>query len=91
MNKTDLIAFVSEELGETKKMSKAAVDAVLAGVGAGLVRDGDVTLVGFGKFQVKDRKARTARNPKTGESIQVPAKKVPTFKASQALKDAVAE
>ncbi len=90
MNKSDLVDFVAEQTGAYKKDAKAAVDAVLEGIEKGLVDDGKVTLVGFGNFVVKERAARTARNPQTGAAVRVPAKSVPTFKPSGSLKDSVA-
>jgi len=89
MNKSELVDFVSEQTGCYKKDAKAAVDAVLEGIETGLVQDGKVTLVGFGNFFVKDRAARTARNPQTGDKVHVRAKSVPVFKPSQNLKKAV--
>ena len=90
MNKADLVDFVAEQTGSLKKEAKAAVDATLAGIEKGLVGDGKVTLVGFGNFVTKDRAARTARNPQTGDAVHVPARTVPTFKPSQNLKNSVA-
>jgi len=89
MNKKDLIDFVAEEMGVTKKESKMAVDVVIDGLTAGLLADGKVTLVGFGVFEVVKRNARTARNPQTGEAVEVPEKFVPKFRASNTLKAAV--
>jgi len=89
MNKTELIDAVAEAADLTKAESSRAVDAVVASITKAL-KDGDaVTLVGFGTFQVRDRAARTGRNPKTGESIKIDASKNPSFKAGKALKDAV--
>jgi len=89
MNKAELVDFVAKETGTYKKEAKLAVDAVLAGITRGLIRDGKVTLVNFGNFLTKERAARVARNPQTGTKVNVPAKTVPTFKPSQELKDAV--
>ena len=87
MNKTELIDAVAEAADLTKAESSRAVDAVVAAVTKAL-KDGDaVTLVGFGTFQVRDRAARTGRNPKTGDTINIPASKTVAFKASSALKD----
>lgn len=91
MNKKDLTNFVAEATNLTKKDSGIVIGAVLEGLAQGLIEDRKVTLVGFGSFTAVDRKARKARNPKTGEAIDVPAKVVPKFKASKALKDAIAE
>ncbi|KAG1465838.1 hypothetical protein G6F57_013355 [Rhizopus arrhizus] len=88
MNKTELIDAVAEAADLTKAESSRAVDAVVAAVTKAL-KDGDaVTLVGFGTFQVRDRAARTGRNPKTGDTIKIAASKNPSFKAGKALKDA---
>jgi DNA-binding protein HU-beta len=73
----------------SKVAAGAAVEAVLSGVTGALSNGGSVSLVGFGTFSVADRAARTARNPRTGEAIQVAASKAPKFKAGKALKDAV--
>lgn len=89
MNKAELVDHVAEVTGAYKKDAKAAVDAVLEGIEKGMKQDGKVTLVGFGNFIVKRRKARTARNPQTGAAVRVPPKQVPTFKPSQILKDSV--
>lgn len=89
MNKTELIDAVAEAADLTKADSSRAVDAVVAAITKAL-KDGDaVTLVGFGTFQVRDRAARTGRNPKTGDTIKIAASKNPSFKAGKALKDAV--
>ena len=89
MNKTELIDAVAEAADLTKAESSRAVDAVVAAVTKAL-KDGDaVTLVGFGTFQVRDRAARTGRNPKTGDTIKIAASKNPSFNARKALKDAV--
>ncbi len=89
MNKTELIDAVAEAADLTNAESSRAVDAVVAAITKAL-KDGDaVTLVGFGTFQVRDRAARTGRNPKTGDTIKIAASKNPSFKAGKALKDAV--
>ena len=89
MNKNELVDFVANETGQYKKDVKHVVDAVLAGIQRGLMRDKKVTLVGFGNFLVVRRQPRTARNPQTGASVHVPAKNVPTFKPSGRLKKSV--
>lgn len=89
MNKAELVDYVAEQTGAYKKDAKAAVDAVLEGIEKGMKIDGKVTLVGFGNFFVKQRQARTARNPQTGAAVRVPPKQVPTFKPSQILKDSI--
>ncbi len=89
MNKSELIEAVADSADLSKASASRAVDAVLESVTDAL-RDGDqVTLVGFGTFSVRDRAARTGRNPRTGESIEIPASKVPGFKPGKALKDAI--
>ena len=91
MNKAELIAAVAEKAGLSKKDSEAAVNAALDAITAALQEGDKVQLVGFGSFEVKSRAARTGRNPKTKEPIEIPATKVPVFKAGKALKDRVAE
>ena len=89
MNKAELIAAVAEKASLSKKDSEAAVNAALEAISAAL-QDGDkVQLVGFGSFEVKKRAARTGRNPRTKEVVEIPASQVPAFKAGKALKDAV--
>jgi len=90
MNKKDLKENVSANLGISKKDSGFAIDAVVEGVKDGIFEDGKVTLVGFGSLRIEPRKARVARNPKTGEAVNVPAKMVLKFKPARAFKDAVA-
>lgn len=89
MNKTELIDAVAENADLTKAESARAVEAVVAAVTKALKSGDAVTLVGFGTFQVRDRAARTGRNPKTGDTIKIAASKNPSFKAGKALKDAV--
>lgn len=91
MNKAELIAAVAEKTGLSKKDSEAAVTAALDVITAALKEGDKVQLVGFGSFEVKNRAARTGRNPKTKEAIEIPASKVPVFKAGKALKDIVAQ
>jgi len=89
MNKTDLINHVASSAGLSKSAAGDAVEAVIGGI-TGMLADGDsVSLVGFGTFSVVGRAARTARNPRTGEPIEVAASNAPKFKAGKALKDAV--
>ncbi len=88
MNKADLIEEVAK-VTCTKKEAVMAVDATLAAIQKSLKKGSAVTLVGFGTFDVKKRKARTGRNPQTGKAIKIAAKKVPVFKAGKGLKDAV--
>jgi len=84
----DLIEAV-KDTGLSKKEAAGAVEAVISSIKDTLKKGGKVQLVGFGTFSVKQRAARTGRNPKTGATMQLPAKKVPAFKAGKALKDAV--
>ncbi len=89
MNKSELIDAVANAADMTKADATRAVDAFVQVVTDAL-KDGDqVTLVGFGTFLVREREARQGRNPRTGETIQIAASKVPAFKAGKALKDAV--
>ena len=88
-NKQDLIAKVSERTSLTKKDSGAAVDAVFGAISDFLADGEKVQLIGFGNFEVRERAARTGRNPQTGKEIKIAASKVPAFKAGKALKDAV--
>ena len=90
MNKTELINAVAEKAVLSKKDSEAAVTAALDVISAALAEGDEVRLVGFGTFEVKKRAARTGRNPKTKEPVEIPASKVPAFKPGKALKDAVA-
>ena len=89
MNKTELIAAVAEKSGLSKKDAAAAVESVIAVVSDSLVKGEKVQLVGFGTFEVKERAARTGKNPQTGAAVEIPASKAPAFKAGKALKDAV--
>lgn len=91
MNKNELIATIAEKSGLTKKDAGAALDVAVEAITEALKKDDKVQLVGFGSFWVKERKARTGKNPRTGESVKIPATKVPVFKAGKALKDAVAK
>jgi len=89
MNKAELINHVADAAGLTRSSAGDAVEAVLGGITSTLANGDSVSLVGFGTFSVADRAARTARNPRTGETIQVPESKAPKFKPGKALKDAV--
>lgn len=89
MNKTELVERVAETTGKTKKEASAVVDSVFQAISEALVGGDKVTLVGFGNFEVKERAARTGRNPQTGEEIQIEATKVPSFKPGKQLKEAV--
>ncbi|ADE13974.1 histone family protein DNA-binding protein [Nitrosococcus halophilus Nc 4] len=89
MNKSELIESVAESGDLTKAAAARAVDSVIEAVTDALRRGDQVTIVGFGTFSVRDRAARTGRNPQTGEEIKIKASKIPSFKAGKALKDAV--
>lgn len=89
MTKTDLINAVAAKAEITKKDADKAVAAVIASIEEALVKGEKVQIVGFGTFEVRDRKAKEAINPATKQKIKVPAKKAPVFKAGKALKDAV--
>jgi len=89
MNKADLINHVASSAGLSKSAAGDAVEAVIGGITGTLSDGGAVSLVGFGTFSVVARAARTARNPRTGDTIQVAASNAPKFKAGKALKDAV--
>lgn len=91
MNKTELIAATAERAGISKKDAERAVNAAIDTITAGLIAGEKVQISGFGIFETKDREARTGRNPHTKETIQIPATRVPAFKASKSLKDAVAK
>ena len=88
MNKADLIDEVAKVLS-SKKEAKEAVECVLSTITSTMKKQEAVTLVGFGTFKVDNRKARTGRNPRTGEPIEIKAKKVPKFVAGKSLKDAI--
>jgi len=89
VNKSELVDLVAEKAGMSKKDSEKAVKAVLESITDGLVRGKKVQLVGFGTFEVRNRKEREGRNPATGEKIKIKALKVPAFKPGKALKDKV--
>ena len=89
MNKTELVTAIAAETGLSKKDAEAAVKSFVNVVSSELQNKGKVQLIGFGTFEVGERKARTARNPQTGEAIKIKAAAVPKFKAGKALKDIV--
>lgn len=89
MNKAAIVEIVHEKMGGTKVAAEQTVDAILENIVKALKTGSEVSIAGLGIFSVKARAARTARNPKTGETVQVPATKVPKFRAAKALKDAV--
>ena len=92
MNKQDLIEAIlaNKEAGfESKAAAGRAVDAVLDGIAAGIKKDGNVQLIGFGTFCMKERPARTYRNPHNGEKVEVPARRLPCFRPGAPLRNAV--
>ncbi len=89
MNKTELIAAVAAETGLTKKDSELAVNAFVNQVTEALKKGDKVSIVGFGSFEVKHRNARVGRNPKTKETITIPASKAPAFKAGKQFKESI--
>lgn len=86
MTKAELVEMISEETGVNKKDTGVIVTLIMENIGQALVTGDKVELRGFGSFKVKTRRSRQARNPRTGESVEVPAKRVPFFKASNELK-----
>ena len=91
MNKTELIAAVAEKAGLTKKDAEKVVNATIDSITESLVNGDKVNVSGFGIFEVKAREARVGRNPRTKETIEIPATKLPAFKASKTLKDLIAK
>jgi DNA-binding protein HU-beta len=91
MNKTELIAIAAENAGLTKKDTERVLNAAIDAISLALVRGEKVQLSGFGTFETKDREARIGRNPHTKEAVEIPATRVPAFKASKALKDMIAK
>ncbi|WP_148253911.1 HU family DNA-binding protein [Aidingimonas lacisalsi] len=89
MNKSELIEAIAASADIPKAAASRALDAMVESVTDSLKKGDSVSLVGFGTFSVKERAARTGRNPQTGETIQISAAKVPNFKAGKALKDSV--
>ena len=89
MNKTQLIEVIADQSGLKKKEAEAALNAMTEAIAEALKAGDKVQLVGFGTYEVKARAARSGRNPKTGETIQIAASKHPAFTAGKALKDAV--
>lgn len=89
MSKQDLVNLMAEKSGITKKDAETALGAFLDGVKGALKKGDSVTLVGFGTFSVSKRGARQGRNPQTGATINIPARKVPVFKAGKGLKETV--
>ena len=91
MNKTELIAAAAERSGLAKKDTEKALNAALDAITAALVNGDKVQVSGFGIFEVKVREARVGRNPQTGEPMEIAASKMPSFKASKTMKDALAK
>ena len=89
MNKAELIATMAETSGVSKKDTEQVLNAFIATVQKTLKQDGKVQIPGFGSFEVRERAARSGRNPLTGEAIEIAAAKVPAFKPGKALKDAI--
>ena len=89
MNKTELIAAGADQTGMTKKDTEKALNAAFDVIAAALSKGEKVQVSGFGIFEVKEREARVGRNPRTGEAMDIPASRTPTFKASKTLKDAM--
>lgn len=91
MNKTELIAIAAENAGMTKKDTERCLNAAIDAITLALVKGERVQLSGFGTFETKAREARIGRNPHTKEAVEIPATRVPSFKASKALKDNIAK
>lgn len=89
MNKQAIIDQVHEAIGGTKTGAEKAIDTVIEAITSTLKKGDEVSIAGLGIFSAKQRAARTARNPRTGEAVQVPAMRIPKFRAAKALKDAV--
>ena len=89
MNKSELIEAVADAAGLTKADAGRAIDATVAAITDTLSKGDSLSLIGFGTFSISERAARTGRNPRTGEAIQIKAAKLPKFKDGKALKDAV--
>lgn len=89
MNKSEFVDAIAKETGFTKADANKSVDALVDVITNALKAGDQINLVGFGSFSVKERAARSGRNPRTGEVIQIKASKIPAFKAGKALKDAV--
>ena len=89
MNKNEFASAIAESANLSKADAERAIDALFKVVKAALKSGEDVSLVGFGTFTVRTRAARSGRNPRTGETINIAASKVPAFKAGKALKDAI--
>jgi DNA-binding protein HU-beta len=89
VNKADMIEHIAQAAEVSRSAAERAVDAMVSAVKTSLKKGEEVTLVGFGTFYVGQREARTGRNPRTGEAVQIKASRVPRFRAGKALKDAI--
>ena len=89
MNKQDLVAKIVKDTGVTKATAAAAVDSIIDGIVKSLKKGNPIMFVGFGTFSTSKRKARLGRNPQTGATVKIPARRVARFKAGKALKDAL--
>jgi DNA-binding protein HU-beta len=89
MTKAELVEKVAKDAGISKAAAVKALDSFIDGVVKGVKKGSKVALVGFGTFSLAKRKARTGRNPQTGEPIKIPARKIPKFSAGKTFKDAV--
>jgi nucleoid DNA-binding protein len=89
MNKQDLVARIAQQTGATKSSAAAAVDSLLEGITRALKKGEAITFVGFGTFKTTERRARVAKNPRTGDAITIPKRRVVRFTAGKALKTAV--
>ncbi|MDQ5928191.1 MAG: DNA-binding protein HU-beta [Patescibacteria group bacterium] len=89
MNKAALVELIAERHGVTKADAERIMDTLIEAIMGSLKKGNEVAIAGLGMFKVRDRAARTARNPRTGEMVKVPATRVPKFTAAKALKDAV--
>ena len=89
MTKKELVAAMAEKTEMTKKDTELLLNALVEVVSGALAKGEEVALSGFGKFEVRERAARSGRNPQTGEAIEIAASKVPAFKAAKALKETV--
>ena len=88
MTKGELVSHVAQNAQVTKKAAEMAVDAIIKAIHSSLTKDGEIRIDQLGTFVVTERKARTGVNPRTGAKIQIPACKVPAFRAAKALKEA---
>ena len=91
MNRAEFVGALAEKTGTSKVKAEELLKGFLETVEVALLEDGDLSFVGWGKFEVKDTSARVGRNPKTGEEIQIPAKKVVKFKAGKKLAEAISQ